>query len=1017
VAYTFTITEITPQIGLTVNPAAVFTTTQQQVVLNVTETQPQFAITTPANNQFTVNDNGFLFTLTNIDTVVTMTQQPSALVTLTNAVSTFNIATSATNINVVDGPNIVYTATTQISQIQTENMATIFKGEFTSTDVSIYYRGHIVRYNQNIYVATVEPGARITNPAAPPGNSQWTLIFSQTGLTGWQVEAMEKAYNLGPWNAGATYTLNSFVHYQGYIWTLINEAGSYNSEPSRSNTNWLQIGGQGDQPLFTTSSVTFNSLTLNGNLVAAGGVFSNLTVTNRLTAGGIRYPITNGNYGQVLTTNGENEANWADIGAIVTASIRPATRENLGGVIVGPGLNVTVGGVLSVNTGTGGALIGWNLTDNLRTNGFSIETGVPPVISQAFPVPKLEIGSGLRDNMDAALIFDARSTNTSIVRLLADTVRIASGNASVNNTIPYANEIRISNTRTELMGTVALTGNVTIGSTNTTQITIGNINVDPFYAININSPLRGGRSSAIGRYFDITDSVRLSGRLVGGGDTQPIFTPAGIRFSDGTTLTTAATTSTQIATTSTLGVVRVGPTLVINPTTGVLNAIQYILPTASASVLGGIKIGAGLAINTSTGVVSVTTTSEFIIPPADETTIGGVRIATDPASVRARGAGVYMDGQFIKGRIADTNGLGVVMLGNYQGITANGSGELQLQYATVNTIGGVKIDGTTIVMDGNGVISATAGTTTGTGKTYFAGNGIAINTLSNIISLTTATTSTIGGIVIGDGLEVVNGKTTLKLGGNNLFIDGNGALNVTTTASSGVFDLSADSYTNGYSIRHSVASSSSFLTIGGSQIDLSTPTGSNLSLRGNSVILRSGQTGGLGSLTLGSYSEFRTNTDQGLFLLSSAGATLQANASTKLVLDTDNVSLQSNSDSYQLYLGRFGSQITRLGNANSAKLVLDTNETILTNPTVVKIQSPDTQFGSLFNSRIYAGVIYNFSGTGPPLLAEGVQYADLTVQRTAYPAYDYGQVIRGSAFGPTVPQDFNNRSLAVDFNS
>ena len=62
------------------------------------------------------------------------------------------------------------------------------------------------------------------------------------------------------------------------------------------------------------------------------------------------------------------------------------------------------------------------------------------------------------------------------------------------------------------------------------------------------------------------------------------------------------------------------------------------------------------------------------------------------------------------------------------------------------------------------------------------------------------------------------------------------------------------------------------------------------------------------------------------------------------------------------------------------------------------------------------GTIQNFSGTGPPLLADGVQYGDLSVQRTAWPGYDYGQVIKSSAYGPSVPQDFNNTSLAVDFN-
>ena len=1008
-AYTFTITEVTPNIGLTVSPAANFTVTNAVNSLSIAETNPQFTVTDVPDNAITINNDGYVFTLTNVDSLVTLTNAPAFVVTATNAVQSFNLTQNTNSFN-FSANNITFTATTAIGQIQTENMATIFKGEFTSTDATIYYRGHIVRYNQNIYVATVEPSERVTNPAAPPGNPQWTLIFSQTGLTGWQVESMEKAYNLGPWTAGATYVLNSWVSYNGYIWQLNDLNGTYASEPSLTNPYWGLIGSQGDQALFTTSSVTFRNLTLSGNLSASGGVFSNLTVTNRLTAGGIRYPITNGDYGQVLTTNGENEANWADIGAIVTASIRPATRENLGGVIIGPGLNVTAGGVISVNTGTGGALIGWNLTDNLRTNGFSIETGVPPILSEAFPVPKLEIGSGLRDNMDAALIFDARSTATSVVRLLGDVVRIASGNASVNNTIPYRNEIRVSSTQTELMGTVFLSGAVKIGSTSS-NIVLGNTGTNNSNNITIASAVRGGRTSTGGSYFDVLDNIKIAGKLLGGGDNTPVFAAAGIRFADGS-IQTSGNTTLPTATTSTLGLVKVPTGSGLTVLSDGSLYLSYSLPTATTSTLGGIKIGAGLAINGS-GVVSVTTTSEFVIPPADDTTIGGVKVSTSSTSVLAQGSGLYIDsGNFIRGRIADGS-LGMVTIDSTYGISANGAGLLTLNYASPNNIGGVKIDGTTIVMDGSGVISAVGGGTTGTGKTYYAGSGIAINTLSNVISVTTATTSTIGGVVIGDGLQVTSGKTTLKLGGNSLYIDANGALDVISTASSGVFDLSADGYTNGYAIRHSVGSSGTFITVGGSSIAMATPTGV-LNLGSQTYMTAGGQAG---RLDLGGFTRLRALPDREL-VIGSDDTVLRAGFYTKLQLAVDDVQLQANSDAYRLALTRNGADISRPDDASRAKLVLGVAETVLSNNTVVKIQSPDTQFGSnIFNSRIYAGVIYNYSGTGPPLLAEGVQYGDLSVQRTAWPGYDYGQVIKSSAYGPSVPQDFNNPSLAVDFNS
>jgi hypothetical protein len=284
VAYTFTVTEVTPTIGLTVSPAANFTVTNAVNSLTIAETNPQFTVTNVPDNAITINDDGYVFTLTNVDSLVTLTNSPAFVVTATNSVQSIAVTQNTNNFN-FSATNITFTATTAIGQIQTENMATIFKGEFTSTASVIYYRGHIVRHNQNIYVANVEPSERVTNPAAPPGNDQWRLIFSQTGLQGWQVTAMEKAYNQGPWNAGATYAPYTWVEHQGYIWELENQSGSYNSEPTRNNPYWKQIGSQGDQALFTTSSVTFQNLTVTDRFVASRGVVTNFTVTNRLQAG------------------------------------------------------------------------------------------------------------------------------------------------------------------------------------------------------------------------------------------------------------------------------------------------------------------------------------------------------------------------------------------------------------------------------------------------------------------------------------------------------------------------------------------------------------------------------------------------------------------------------------------------------------------------------------------------------------------------------------------------------------
>jgi hypothetical protein len=232
--------------------------------------------------------------------------------------------------------------------------------------------------------------------------------------------------------------------------------------------------------------------------------------------------------------------------------------------------------------------------------------------------------------------------------------------------------------------------------------------------------------------------------------------------------------------------------------------------------------------------------------------------------------------------------------------------------------------------------------------------------------------------------------------GRNITIDADGTINAESNDTVEQFDLSEESYTNGFNIKHSAGSQT------------------RLQLNNNTLFLETANSG-QSMRMFGGQTKLQYNEDTAL-ILANDGVALSHNFHTRLSLATNNVALQSNSDAYALTLTDIDATITNLEDPNAAKLVLTTNETILRNNVVIKMQAPDTQFGSLFNSRIYAGVIYNFSGTGPPLLAEGVQYADLTVQRTAWPGYDYGQIVNGPSFGHTPSMDFSSRSLAVDFN-
>lgn len=89
----------------------------------------------------------------------------------------------------------------------------------------------------------------------------------------------------------------------------------------------------------------------------------------------------------------------------------------------------------------------------------------------------------------------------------------------------------------------------------------------------------------------------------------------------------------------------------------------------------------------------------------------------------------------VAGQVLSTNGSGQLVF-----ITATGGSSYTLPTASTTTLGGVRVDGTTIQINGSGVISST-------------------------YTLPTATASTLGGIKIGSGLTITNGVVSVSGGG------------------------------------------------------------------------------------------------------------------------------------------------------------------------------------------------------------------------------------------------------------
>jgi hypothetical protein len=168
-----------------------------------------------------------------------------------------------------------------------------------------------------------------------------------------------------------------------------------------------------------------------------------------------------------------------------------------------------------------------------------------------------------------------------------------------------------------------------------------------------------------------------------------------------------------VASTTTVGTVQIGSGININ-NSGTISVTQYSLNTATGSVLGGVKIGTGILI-TADGIISATTATPYTLTTATSSVLGGVKI----------GSGVQVAGDGT--------------------ISVNTGSTYNLPTATTSTLGGVKVDGSTITINGSGVISAA-------GAGTFVGGTIAGAT--QFTNSTQSTSTTTGAVTIAGGLGV-----------------------------------------------------------------------------------------------------------------------------------------------------------------------------------------------------------------------------------------------------------------------
>ena len=289
--------------------------------------------------------------------------------------------------------------------------------------------------------------------------------------------------------------------------------------------------------------------------------------------------------------------------------------------------------------------------------------------------------------------------------------------------------------------------------------------------------------------------------------------------------------SLPIATTSTLGGVKVGSGLSISVTGELANTYTYILPKADYDTLGGVRVGNGLQVD-GNGTISVIGGggSSYTLPPATASVLGGIKVGS--------GLAITSDGT-----LSATGGGGGLTYSLATGTASGNSVPIRLvgSDSTVSTVsleGGSNITVETVPSSSGSVIRISS---TGGGGGYV---------------LPPATASVLGGIKVGSGLSITSDGTLSATGGVSGVTQIVAGANVSISPSSGTGVVTINAIAGGGGVS-SVGITSSDMTVTNSPITSS----GNINLSLNTVPVVKGGTG-------------LTSFAQGEILFGNAGGTL-----------------------------------------------------------------------------------------------------------------------------------------------
>jgi len=629
----------------------------------------------------------------------------------------------------------------------------------------------------------------------------------------------------------------------------INAAGGINI-----NGNLIPLGGSVVIPTGTTAASSITGTTLASNVIS-----SSLTGVGTITSGTwTATPIAN----QYLA-NPNITINGTQIALGGSANIPSGvTSANLTGTV----LNSTIvnSSLTSVGTIIAGTWNGTPIANNYLANSTITINGTPVALGGTTTIQTSVNGaaSALTGTTLASNVVNSSLTSIGTLTDLTVTNAIRgsiTGNAGtvtngVYTTVAYSNPTWISTLAAGKLTGIVASGNLAIATNSAvgavkpdgTSITIaldGTISstaiaaADQLTGTTLASNILNSSLTSVGTLASLTVTAPIAGSVTGnaGTVTNGVYTtgtyydPAWVA-----SLSYNKISGVPVGSNSRLGIVEVDGTT-ITASAGIISAVPYSLPIASSSVLGGIKVdGTSIVINGSGIISAVAAVAQAAANVLTGTTLASNVVNSSLTSVGTITAGIwqastigvvyggtgqttYTQGDILYSNAANTlSKLGVGSTG--QVLTSNGTvpywaappQSYSLPTASSSTLGGVKVDGSTIVINGSGIISAPAytlptATTNNLGGVKVDGTTITISngviSSASAYNLPTATvgtisTGTLGGVKVdGTTITISNGvissasaytlptATTSSLGG--VKVDG-----TTITISNGIISSS-----------------------------------------------------------------------------------------------------------------------------------------------------------------------------------------------------------------------------------